>query len=145
MKLTSKDHCVFAFCWAFLLRLRTGSWSDLHVRVRGFVRLFCLRAGVRAPEIGKNFRLLTKNTKKSLFFRYNFAFCMSNIIENIFSNITNNSCPDGEPMGEENEQHYGQQLPGRETEEHRERTHTGCPDGEPMGEENEQQGTGRET
>ena len=79
----AQGDCVFVSCWTFLRRLRTGSWSDLHVRVWGFVRLFCLRTGPPAPGNRGYFRFfnnfLTKKSKKVCFSAKNFEFCVSNI------------------------------------------------------------------
>lgn len=37
----AQEDCIFVFCWAFLYVIVAGSWSDLHHRVCGSVRLFC--------------------------------------------------------------------------------------------------------
>ena len=60
-----------------------GRFSDVSGQVLGRTYMyaygdssgfFCLRTGLRASENRKYFRFLTKNTKKSPFFRYNFRF-----------------------------------------------------------------------
>jgi len=61
---TSKDHCVFVSCWAFLCRSGSGFLAEPTSSTRGYVRLFCFfppSSNIFFPKKMRNPSGMTKN------------------------------------------------------------------------------------